>query len=136
MNGPMNNRLAKYIKTKFVKIAEDLVSNPGGLKIRLQKAKEKISKDSVKDALGNYVDDLLMFMRMCSAWATRKYTNISNESIALSVLAVVYFVTPTDFVPDFLLGLGFIDDIAVISWVLDKIKPDIEEFKKWENSNR
>jgi uncharacterized membrane protein YkvA (DUF1232 family) len=136
MNGPMNNRLARYIKTKFLRIAEDLVTNPSGLKIRLQKAREKISKESVKDALGNYVDDLLMFVRMCSAWATRKYTIIPKESIALSVLAVIYFVTPTDFVPDFILGLGFIDDIAVISWVLEKIKPDIEEFKKWENSKR
>lgn len=135
MNNPMNNRLTKYIKTKFFKIAQDLVSNPGGLKVRLHKAKEKVSKDSVKDALGNYVDDLLMFMRMCTAWATRKYTDISNESIVYSVLAVIYFVTPTDFVPDFLLGLGFIDDIAVISWVMEKIKTDIEEFKEWEKSN-
>lgn len=131
----MNNRLTKYIKTKFIKVAEDLVSNPSGLKVRLRKAKEKISKDSVKDALGSYVDDLLLFMRMCTAWLTRKYTKISNESIVYSVLAIIYFVTPTDFVPDFLLGLGFIDDIAVISWVLDKIKVDIEEFKKWEKSN-
>jgi len=81
------------------------------------------------------VDDLFLFMRMCTAWVTRKYTDISNESIVYSVLAIIYFVTPTDFVPDFIFGLGYIDDMAVISWVIDKIKYDIEEFKKWEESN-
>ncbi len=130
----MNNKLTEYIKKRFYKAAEDLVKNPQGLKIRLKKTKEKLSKQSVKDSLGAYVEDLKLFMRLVSAWITRKYTNITSESLVYVVLALIYFVTPTDFVPDFIIGLGFIDDISVIVWVLDKIKIDVEEFKKWENS--
>ena len=129
----MNYLLDKYIKLKFLKISEDLVKNPGGLKVRLSKAREKMNKENVKDALGTYLDDLKLFVRMISAWITRKYTNLSNESLVYTVLAIIYFVTPTDFVPDFILGLGFVDDITVIAWVMDKIKTDIEEFKKWES---
>jgi uncharacterized membrane protein YkvA (DUF1232 family) len=129
----VNYRLDKYIKLKFLKISEDLVKNPGGLKVRLSKAKEKMNKESVKDALGTYFEDLKLFIRMISSWITRKYTRMSNESLVYTVLAIIYFVTPTDFVPDFILGLGFIDDITVIAWVMEKIKVDIEEYKKWES---
>lgn len=132
----MNTRLLKYVKGKFVKLAEDLVKNPQGLKYKLAKAKEKINKKSVMDSLGSYVDDLKTLMRLLSAWISRKYTSVNTQTIVYTVLAIVYFVTPTDFVPDFVLGLGFVDDIAVISWVLEKIKEDVQKFKDWENNSK
>lgn len=131
----MNSKLLKYVKGKFVKVAEDLVKNPQGLKFKLVKAKEKINKQSVMDSLGSYVDDLKTLMRLLSAWISRKYTGVNTQTIVYTVLAVVYFVTPTDFVPDFVLGLGFIDDIAVLSWVLEKIKDDVNKFKEWEENS-
>ncbi len=128
----MNQKLLKYIKSKFIKVAEDLMENPQGLKFSLDKAKEKLSKDSVKESLGNYVEDLKALMRLLASWISRKYTGVSTQTIVYTILAVVYFVTPTDFVPDFIFGLGFMDDIAVISWVLEKIKDDLNNFKSWE----
>ena len=131
----MNQKLLKYIKTKFVKVAEDLMENPQGLKFSLEKAKEKLNKESVKDSLGNYVDDLKTLMRLLKSWVSRKYTGVATETIVYTILAIVYFVNPTDFVPDFIFGLGFMDDIAVISWVLDKIEVDLKSFKDWEKES-
>lgn len=44
--------------------------------------------------------------------------------------AVTYFVSPLDFLPELLLGpLGYIDDIAILAWVLNsmlnQIHPDV-----------
>lgn len=128
----MNSRLSKYVKNKFMAIAQDLLENPQGLKFKLEKATEKLNKKNVKEAFGVYFEDLKTLIRLSKAWVTRKYTQMSKQTILLTVLAVVYFVTPTDFVPDFILGLGFVDDIAVLSWVLGQIKTDLEEFKQWE----
>lgn len=128
----MNSKLAHYVKTKFVRIAKDLMDNPQGLKFKLESAGEKIKKGSVADALGIYVDDLKTLIRMAKCWVSRKYTGMETQTILYTIVAVVYFVTPTDFVPDFILGIGFIDDIAVISWVLGLIKVDLEKFKRWE----
>lgn len=132
----MNSRLAAYVKTKFMAIAQDLMENPSGLKFKLEKATEKINKTNVKEALGVYFDDLFALIRLSKAWVSRKYTKVSKQTILYTILAVVYFVTPTDFVPDFLLGLGFMDDIAVLSWVLNKIKADVAEFKRWETGGK
>jgi uncharacterized membrane protein YkvA (DUF1232 family) len=131
----MNQKLLKYIKTKFVKVAEDLMENPQGLKFSLEKAKEKLNKESVRDSLGNYVEDLKTLMRLLKSWVSRKYTGVSTQTIVYTIVAIVYFVNPTDFVPDFIFGLGFMDDIAVISWVLDKIKVDLKSFKDWEKES-
>lgn len=128
----MNSRLAAYVKSKFMAIAQDLMENPSGLKFKLEKATEKINKTGVKEALGVYFEDLLALIRLSKAWVSRKYTKVNKQTILYTIVAVVYFVTPTDFVPDFLLGLGFMDDIAVLSWVLSKIKADVAEFKQWE----
>lgn len=128
----MNSKLANYVKTKFVRIATDLMDNPQGLKFKLEKAGEKLKKGAVADALGVYVEDLKTLIRMAKYWVSRKYTGMETQTILYTIVAVVYFVTPTDFVPDFLLGLGFVDDIAVISWVLGLIKEDLEKFKLWE----
>ena len=130
----MNSKLSKYVKTKFMRIAQDLMDNPQGLKFKLDKATEKISKKNVMDSLGVYVDELSTLIRMAKLWASRKYTGVNTQTILYTVVAVIYFVTPTDFVPDFIIGLGFVDDIAVISWALGQIKDDLDLFKQWELS--
>lgn len=132
----MNKKLLENLKGKFLTIANDLIDNPQGLKYKLDKAMEKIDTKGVKDALGKNVDDLKTLIRMVRAWASRKYKNVSKQTIAYTIAAIIYFVTPTDFMPDFILGLGFLDDIAVLKWVMGQIKEDLEEFKKWEQSNQ
>jgi uncharacterized membrane protein YkvA (DUF1232 family) len=42
---------------------------------------------------------------------------------------------PVDLIPDFLLGFGFIDDAALIGWILGSVKSDIERFIDWETAN-
>lgn len=128
----MNSKLREYVKGKFLKMAKDLMNNPQGLKFRLDSATEKLNKDFVIDALGNYLEDLKTLIRMSKAWIYREYTDMNNQTILYTIVAIIYFVTPTDFVPDFLIGLGYVDDAAVISWVLTIIKNDLDKFKNWE----
>lgn len=112
------------------------MENPQGLKFKLEKATEKLNKKAVSDAFGNYLDDLKALIRMAKAWVSRKYVKVSPQTILYTIVALVYFVTPTDFVPDFILGLGFVDDMAVLSWVLSLIKQDLEHFRNWEIQNQ
>ena len=128
----MNKKLLKYVQSKFLLVAQDLVRNPQALKFKLEGAMEKLNKGKVKEALGKNVEDFKTLVRMVKAWLSRDYKGVPTSIIVYIVAAIVYFVTPTDFVPDFILGLGLLDDIAVLRWVMEKIKSDIEKFKKWE----
>lgn len=132
----MNSKLTKYVKDKFMLIAQDLMENPQGLKFKLEKASEKINKANMKDTFGVYYEDLKALIRMARYWVGRRYTQVNTQTILYTIVAVVYFLTPTDFVPDFIIGLGFVDDLAVVSWVLSLIKDDLGKFKTWEASRK
>lgn len=132
----MNSKLTSYVKDKFMRIAQDLMENPQGLKFKLERATEKINKANMKETFGVYYDDLKALIRMARHWVGRRYTQVSTQAILYTIVAVVYFLTPTDFVPDFIIGLGFVDDLAVVSWVLSLIKDDLEKFKIWEKNKK
>ena len=61
-----------------------------------------------------------------------EYSGISNANLVLIVGAVVYFIMPADLVPDFIAGLGFADDAAVIAGVVSAVKDELEKFKAWQ----
>nr|WP_276608247.1 DUF1232 domain-containing protein [Aquibacillus halophilus] len=61
------------------------------------------------------------------------YKNIPYGSLILIVAAIVYFVMPADAVPDFIAGLGFVDDAAVVAFTLKKVKEDLDKFVEWKN---
>jgi uncharacterized membrane protein YkvA (DUF1232 family) len=46
---------------------------------------------------------------------------------AILLAALAYFVLPLDSVPDFLLGFGFTDDIAVLMAALGAVRSNITE---------
>lgn len=128
----MNEKLRRFITKNYYKGAKALTDNPEGLNFKFQKISEKLSRDQIKDSLGKYFSDFKTLLRLTKAWSKGEYRDISKSSITYSILCLIYFLTPTDFVPDFLLGLGLLDDIAVLKWTLEKIKLDIEKFKIWE----
>lgn len=39
--------------------------------------------------------------------------------------ALAYFILPTDFIPDFLFGLGFTDDVAVLTAAIASVRAHI-----------
>jgi uncharacterized membrane protein YkvA (DUF1232 family) len=82
--------------------------------------------------LGEAWESMRDLVRLGKAYVRKEYTKIPWQSLLLVGGAIVYFVTPVDFVPDFLLGLGFTDDIAVLAWVMKTIQKDVEAFRAWE----
>ncbi|HSG89970.1 MAG TPA: YkvA family protein [Pseudomonadales bacterium] len=83
-------------------------------------------------ALGAAVDDLLTLVRLLQAWVRADYREISKSTLVLVVAAVLYFVVPFDLIPDFLGGLGFVDDIAVVGWVMRHMRKELQDFRYWE----
>ncbi|MCW2863251.1 MAG: hypothetical protein JWP48_4959 [Actinoallomurus sp.] len=49
----------------------------------------------------------------------------SKGKIAAMILAVVYIVSPIDFIPDFLLPVGIIDDASAFGWLLFAIGQEL-----------
>jgi uncharacterized membrane protein YkvA (DUF1232 family) len=58
----------------------------------------------------------------------------SRGTVASILFALFYFLFPLDVIFDFIPFFGYIDDLAVISFVLDRIKGEIERYEKIKGS--
>ena len=74
---------------------------------------------------------LTALFRLLKAYISGDYRDIAWGSIVLVIVAIIYFLSPIDLIPDILPG-GFIDDAAVIAFVIAQIKADLDNFLAWE----
>lgn len=82
----------------------------------------------VKDAK----DNINLLLELILSWRHKEYQKLPYKSIASIIAVLLYFVMPIDLIPDFLIGLGFIDDITMISFVIKQLQKEIDEFKTWK----
>jgi uncharacterized membrane protein YkvA (DUF1232 family) len=50
------------------------------------------------------------------------------------VAALIYFVNPLDLIPDFIFAFGFLDDAAVIGYVVSLLRSEIDLFETWQET--
>ena len=96
----------------------------------LRKASEKAIQK--KSALKNVWEDLMALFRLLKAWISGDYRGVTWQTILLVLTAVLYFVMPLDVIPDFIAMLGFIDDAAIIAYVVNAIRDELNAFMQWE----
>lgn len=77
-------------------------------------------------------EDLSVLLRLLKAWALQNYRRIPWTALLLMTSAVVYFVMPVDLIPDMFFGVGFIDDVAVVSTVVRAVRSELDRFRAWE----
>jgi uncharacterized membrane protein YkvA (DUF1232 family) len=84
--------------------------------------------------LGEGLEDLRALTRLVGAWARGEYRAVPVASIVSALGALVYFLMPLDAIPDFVLAMGFVDDLAVLARVVHYIRGDLADFRAWEKS--
>lgn len=77
--------------------------------------------------------DIRTLARLAYAWTHGHYRAIPWRSVLYAAAALVYFLNPIDLIPDALLGIGFVDDMAVVAAVVQAIRSDLDSFHAWEN---
>ena len=79
-------------------------------------------------------DDLDTAFRLLKAYGQGKYRAVPYRSMLALVAGLVYLVSPLDAIPDLLVTLGFIDDLAVLTLVISQIRHDLVRFRTWEQT--
>lgn len=100
------------------------------LKKLLNATKEKVEGNKT---LMEIWDDIKLFLDLIRDWIRGDYKDISKGSMIMIIISLLYLVNPLDIVPDFIPG-GFIDDLAVIAYVIKKISEELKVYKEWRNS--
>jgi uncharacterized membrane protein YkvA (DUF1232 family) len=90
--------------------------------------------DKRKTALGETWEKLELLIDLVKAYSKGEYRSVSKNTMITVIGALIYFITPIDIIPDFIVGLGIIDDAAVIGYTLKKVSAELDEYKKWKQS--
>lgn len=98
-----------------------------------QLADDALAKaESNRGALARVWDDVTALIRLIKAWAKGRYRNIPWRNVSLAIAALLYLLSPLDGLPDFIPGLGLLDDVFIVSWVIRAIQKELDKFKMWE----
>ena len=135
---PSGSWVKRIVDSRFFKEAlersELLYSeNKLGLLTLLKGALKKVqdtaatSDLTVVRLLNRYI---ILFSALIKAYVQGSYTKLPLITLVKITAALLYFVMPFDFIPDFLPLVGFADDLAIVVWVGKAIKEELDEFEK------
>ena len=64
-----------------------------------------------------------------------RYRKIPYKAIAGIAFTILYVLNVVDLVPDFIPGLGLLDDATIVGLCLKMVSTDIEQYKIWKTSD-
>jgi len=106
--------------------ADKIVNDQKKLNKFLSEATAKLKRDRTR--LQRFLTDIELLIMMAKAYHNGTYRRIPLKSLAIIVGAIIYFVNPLDIIPDFIAGLGFLDDAAIIGFVIKTLSNEIDRF--------
>ena len=120
---------------KAMRLAAEYIQDPDEFNRVIKEGQEKLASSALK-ARDSVYEGLDIMLRMLSAYAKGEYRAIPWRTLLIVTAAVIYFVSPLDFLPDLLPAIGFADDVAIIVWTFGQIKHDVDQFLAWEQAQQ
>ena len=74
-------------------------------------------------------------IRMVKAAKKGEY-KMDYKSVLIPSLAIIYILSPLDIIPDWLLGIGSLDDFAILALTLPFVLKELEKFLAWEQEQK
>ncbi len=119
---------------KHEKKAAALVEQPSRLTELLKKAVPKATSN--RKWLSSLWDKLQLLLSLVKAYQNGTYRQINKKSMVLIVAGLLYFLSPLDIIPDFIFGIGIVDDALVLKYVLSAVNQELIAFEKWKKNSQ
>jgi len=94
-----------------------------------EKLKYKL-KDS--KSLSKFFDELMLLVSLVTDFWKGRYRKIPYKAIAAIAFTILYVLNVVDLVPDFIPGLGLLDDATIVALCLKMVSYDMEQYKLWK----
>ena len=119
---------------RFFMQAKEVVASPTGMQRVVKQSTQKMLRRG-SEGLATAQAQLSLMIELVSAYVKGDYREVAGSTLISVVAALLYFIAPLDALPDFLFGWGLLDDAAVISYVSNQLRKELEAFKQWRDQN-
>ena len=117
--------VSRFLKGNWMKKAGTYAFNPKKMKALLL----QLGKYITKNGLSSVKENLLLMKDYLYDVTTGKYKDYDVKKLLVIIGAVIYVVTPFDFLPDFI-PPGLIDDLSIVAWALKEASDELEKYKQ------
>ena len=117
--------VSRFLKGNWLQKARVYAFNPKKMKELLL----QLGKYVTKNGLSSVKENLLLMKDYLYDVTTGKYKDYDVKKLMVIVGAVIYVVTPFDFLPDFI-PPGLIDDLSIVAWALKEASAELENYKQ------
>lgn len=129
----LSNEKLKQQQDQYAGEAKDYIDRPKKTKSILKRANNSIQKNS---SLSLVFSPVRLFIDMVRSYQSGEYRNIRRTTILKVIGALIYLVSPIDLIPDFILGFGFADDVAIILFVTKTIFEELTRYSDWQDDQQ
>ena len=117
--------VSRFLQGKWLEKARVYAFNPRKMKELLFQLGKYVSKNG----LSSVKDTLLLIKDYLFDVTTGRYKGYDVKKLVVIVGAVIYVVTPFDFLSDFI-PPGLIDDLSIVAWALKEASAELEKYKQ------
>ena len=89
----------------------------------------QLGKYVSKNGLSSVKETLLLMKDYLYDVTTGRYKGYDVKKLVVIIGAVIYVVTPFDFLPDYS-PPGLIDDLSIVAWALKEANAELEKYKQ------
>lgn len=113
--------------------ASRLLGKPGRIARIITELALKISRvDWSTEGRAHLKTKISLIGRLLKANLTGVYKVKSTKLLVGLLAACIYFINPFDLIPDILVGVGLVDDMAILTWVFSSAASELRAFEEWE----
>ena len=84
--------------------------------------------------VGEQLSMVPVMISLVKKYVQGKYTTVPYGTILAILSALIYLLSQIDLIPDFLPGIGYLDDIAVVGFCITMVKADIDSYDVWRQA--
>ena len=118
-----------FSDNKKRKEAEKILNDASKAEELVRKINSKLNNIPI---VGEYFADVPTLCLMLGDYVTGAYREVPFATMVGIVVALVYFLSPIDLIPDVLPVIGLTDDAAVIGFAVLAANNVISSYKEWK----
>jgi len=128
----LKNRLDAEFATAVVS-AKTYIGNPSRMRELFNEA-AKEAATMPREPFGDTWPYFQAMLRLIRAYYRGEYRDVATSTLLVIVAAVVYVVNPLDLIPDWVPGLGLLDDAFIVAFAVRQTKQSLDDFMSWETT--
>jgi uncharacterized membrane protein YkvA (DUF1232 family) len=131
----MNRWISKSPKLeKFVDNTSYFIKHPDKFTEKINEIYNQATSKGEYKTLAEFGSKVKSLYRMGRLSISGEYTGVPKGQVVLGFAALIYLISPIDLIPDFLPFIGFVDDAALMLWLIRNAAEEVEKFEQWEQA--